>query len=111
MLTESYCEELPKYIGSNRISRTSKKVEEIARKIRRIHKVSKNLAPTESVRVIRFAINRINPSVLVSMPYTGGESLALFNDLCINPNEDDLTKLTKYLQSDVIKLREIAEGY
>jgi len=86
-------------------------VEKLASKIRRISQVSRSLDPVESIRVIRFAINRINPAVLVSMPYTGSESLALFNDLCINPREDDLTKLIQYLEGDIIKLREIAEGY
>jgi len=86
-------------------------VEKLTSKIRRISQVSRTLEPVDAVRVIRFAINRINPSVLVSMPYTGSESLALFNDLCANPREDDITKLIQYLESDIIKLREIAEGY
>lgn len=86
-------------------------MEKLTGKIRRIYKVSRSLNPIESIRVIRFAINRINPAVLVLMPYTGSESLALFNDLCANPREDDLTKLIQCLESDIIKLREIAEGY
>jgi len=111
MLTELYYEELPRHIGSDRIIRASKNVAKLVSKIKRIHKVSKSLDPVDSVRVINFAINRINPSVLVSMPYTGSESLALFNDLCANPKEDDLIKLIQYLEGDIIKLREIAEGY
>ena len=86
-------------------------MEKLAGKIRQISQVSRKLKHDESIRVIRFAINRINPAVLVSMPYTGSDSLALFNDLCINPRGNDLIKLIQYLEGDIIKLREIAEGY